>query len=234
MKRTPTFHTRRQFLRTSALGAAASWTLPVFLEKTFFTLNALAADSLTQTVTGKDGTILVVLQMAGGNDGLNMVVPYADDAYHVARPRLRLAPDDVLKINDYIGLNPKLTGLKSLYDEGHAAIVQGVGYPNPNRSHFRSTEIWQTASDADRTVGDGWLGRYFDNCCAGADPTVGVAIGEETPQAFAAKKPTGVTFSRPEQFRFRPSEPGNGQMSAEEILFRQLNEGGAGDEGGTA
>jgi uncharacterized protein (DUF1501 family) len=232
MKTNATLQTRRKFLRTSMLGAAATWTLPVFLEKTFFTLDALAADAATQAVTGKDGTILVVLQMAGGNDGLNMVVPYADDAYHVARPRLRFTPDQILKIDNHIALNPKLIGLKSLYDEGHAAIVQGVGYPNPNRSHFRSTEIWQTASDADRTVSDGWLGRYFDNCCAGADPTVGVAIGEETPQAFAAKKPTGVTFSRPEQFRFRPSEPGNGQMSAEEMFFRQLNEGGAGDESG--
>jgi len=212
------------------LGAAATWTLPVFLEKTFFALDAMAADALTQTVTGKDGTILVVLQMAGGNDGLNMVVPYADDTYHRARPRLALAADRVLKIDNYAGLNSKLTGLKALYDEGHVAIVQGVGYPNPNRSHFRSTEIWQTASDADRNLSDGWLGRYFDNCCAGADPTVGVAIGEETPQAFAAKNPTGVTFSRPEQFRFRPSEPNNGRMSAEEFFFRQLNESGASEE----
>ena len=216
------------------LGAAATWTLPVFLEKTFFALDALAADAATQIVTGKDGTILVVLQMAGGNDGLNTVIPYADDAYHVARPRLRLAADQVLKIDNHIGLNPKLSGLKSFYDEGHLAIVQGVGYPNPNRSHFRSTEIWQTASDADHTSNDGWLGRYFDNCCSGADPTVGVAIGGETPQAFAAKNPTGVTFSRPEQFRFQPSARGNGQMSAEEMFFRELNEGAAGDESGTS
>src|ERR1700757_1216941 len=211
-----TLQTRREFLRTSMLGAAASWTLPVFLEKTFFALDAMAADAATQAVTGKDGTILVVLQMAGGNDGLNMVVPYADDAYHVARPRLRLAADQVLKIDNHIALNPKLAALKSFYDDGHLAVVQGVGYPNPNRSHFRSTEIWQTASDADRTESEGWLGRYFDNCCSGADPTVGVAIGEETPQAFAAKNPTGVTFSRPEQFRFRSSEPNNGKMSQEE------------------
>jgi uncharacterized protein (DUF1501 family) len=121
-------------------------------------------------------------------------------------------------------LNGKLTGLKSLYDAGHLAIVCGVGYPNPNRSHFRSTEIWQTASDADRNLSEGWLGRYFDNCCSGADPTVGVAIGDEMPQAFAAKSPTGVTFSRPEQFRWRASEPNNnGHMSAEENFFRQLN-----------
>jgi uncharacterized protein (DUF1501 family) len=215
------------------LGAAASWTLPVFLEKTFFALDALAADAATQAVTGKDGTILVVLQMAGGNDGLNTVIPYADDAYHVARPRLRLAADQVLKIDNHIALNPRLAGLKSLYDEGHVAIVQGVGYPNPNRSHFRSTEIWQTASDSERTLSEGWLGRYFDNCCSGCDPTVGIAIGGETPQAFAAKKPTGVTFSRPEQFRFQPSERGNGQMSAEELFFRQLNESAGGDDAGT-
>jgi len=225
-----TLHTRRQFLRTSMLGAAASWTLPVFLEKTFFSLDAMAADALTQTATGKDGTILVVLQMAGGNDGLNMVVPYADDIYYRSRPKLGLPADKVLKLNSYAGLNGKLTGLKALFDEGHLSIVQGVGYPNPNRSHFRSTEIWQTASDADRNESEGWLGRYFDNCCAGADPTVGVAIGEEMPQAFAAKTPTGITFSQPEQFRWRPSEKVEGRMSAEESFFRQLNGSAGGEE----
>ena len=90
-----TLQTRRKFLRTSMLGAAATWTLPIFLEKTFFALDAMAADALTQTITGKDGTILVVLQMAGGNDGLNMVVPYGDDAYYRARPRLGLAADSL-------------------------------------------------------------------------------------------------------------------------------------------
>jgi uncharacterized protein (DUF1501 family) len=112
MKTKATLQTRRQFLRTSMLGAAATWTLPIFLEKTFFALDAMAANGLTQTVTGKDGTILVVLQMAGGNDGLNMVVPYADDAYHRARPRLGLAADKILRVDNYAGLNPKLTGLK--------------------------------------------------------------------------------------------------------------------------
>jgi uncharacterized protein (DUF1501 family) len=218
-----TLHTRRQFLRTSVLGAAASWTLPVFLEKTFFALDAMAADALTQTATGKDSTILVVLQMAGGNDGLNTVVPYADDTYYRSRPRLGLPADKILKLNSHVGLNGKLTGLKSLFDEGHLSVVQGVGYPNPNRSHFRSTEIWQTASDADRNESEGWIGRYFDNCCAGADPTVGIAIGQEMPQAFAAKTPTGIAFWQPEQFRWRPSEKVEGRMSAEEFFFRQLN-----------
>src|SRR6266566_3419673 len=106
-----TLQTRRQFLRTSMLGAAATWTLPVFLEKTFFALDALAADAATQTVTGKDGSILIVIQMAGGNDGLNTVVPFADDAYHRARPRLAFAPDKIVKIDDHVGLNGRLSGL---------------------------------------------------------------------------------------------------------------------------
>ena len=222
-------HTRREFLRTSALGAAAAWTLPVFLEKTFFALDAMAAGAATQAVTGKDNTILVVLQMAGGNDGLNMIVPYADDVYYRSRPKLGLTADRIIKLDSHVGLNNSLTGLKSLFDDGHLAIVQGVGYPNPNRSHFRSTEIWQTASDADRTESHGWLGRYFDSCCSGADPTIGVAIGEELPQAFVAKTPTGVTFSKPEQFRWQPS--GKAGITREDAFFRQLN--GMDDEAAT-
>lgn len=218
-----TLQTRRKFLRTSALGAAATWTLPVFIEKTFFALNALAADAITQTVTGKDGTILVVLQLAGGNDGLNTVIPFADDNYHRARPKLALPVDKVLKLDSYVGLNPRLIGLQALHDSGELAIVQGVGYPNPNRSHFRSTEIWQTASDANQFSSEGWIGRYFDNCCSGADPTVGVAIGDQAPQAFSAKNPTGVTLSRPEQFRWKASTGADGRpLTDEEAFYRQL------------
>lgn len=221
---TNSLHTRRAFLRTSMLGAAAAWSLPVFLEKTFLALDAQAADSLVQTATGKDSPILVVLQMAGGNDGLNTVIPYADDAYHRARPVIGVGADKVLKLTDYIGLHPRLTGLKSLYDEGHLAVLQGVGYPNPNRSHFRSTEIWQTAADADKIESFGWLGRYFDSCCKGADPTIGVAIGNEMPQAFAAANPTGVSFSRPEQYRWvNRGQKGAGGDSSETI-YRELNQ----------
>ena len=218
---TSTLHTRREFMRTSMLGAAAAVSLPVFLQKTFFTLDAMAADSAVQTATGKDDTILVVLQLAGGNDGMNMVVPYADDAYYRARPVIGIKRESVLKINDYIGLNPKLTGLKGLYDEGHFSVLQGVGYPNPNRSHFRSTEIWQTASDANRVEPYGWLGRYFDSCCQGADPTVGVAIGNQLPQSFTASQPTGVSFSRPEQYRWMDGR--NNDNAEADHIYRSLN-----------
>jgi uncharacterized protein (DUF1501 family) len=211
--------TRREFLRTSALGAAAAWTVPVFLERTFSSLHAQAADSPIQTATGKDSPILVVIQLAGGNDGLNSVVPFADDAYYAARPSLAVRKSDLLVLNDYCGLNKTLMPFKQLYDDGLFALIHGVGYPNPNRSHFRSTEIWHTATDSHRSLSTGWIGRYFDNACQGCDPTVGVSIGNETPLALVGKQPTGVSFSEPEQFTWKSNSIGS---DAEE-LFMDLN-----------
>jgi uncharacterized protein (DUF1501 family) len=225
MKREITLQTRRQFLRTTMLGSALSWTVPAFLADTFSALHANAADSATQIVTGKDATILVVLQMAGGNDGLNTVVPYASDDYHKARPHLGLGGDQVLKINGDIGFNPALAGFKDLYDAGRLSVIQGVGYPNPNRSHFRSTEIWQTASESDRIEKYGWLGRYFDNACAGADPAVGVTIGNQLPEAFFARHPKGIVFNNPQNYRFVSGDharPGGPDMTEES--YRKLNE----------
>lgn len=227
-----TLHTRRQFLRTSVLGGAMAWTVPAFLERTFFALDAQAADSAIATATGKDSPILVVLQLAGGNDGLNTLVPFADDAYRRLRPTLALPADAVLKLDDASGFHPALRSLRGLYDDGHMAIVEGVGYPNPNRSHFRSTEIWQTAVDADETSRTGWLGRYFDACCEGADPAVGVNIGGQTPQAFAAPTPRGISFARPEQFRF--DTKGMADREAAEDLFREMNDlPDGGNDGGS-
>jgi len=218
-----TLHTRRRFLRTSILGGALSWTVPAFLERTFFSLDALAANSPIQTATGKDGQILVILQLAGGNDGLNTVIPFENDAYFRARPTLAIRKSKVLPLSGGFGLHPELTGLKSLHDDGHLAVVHGVGYPNPNRSHFRSTEIWQTASDSTKTERHGWLGRYFDSCCEGADPAVGISIGSpQSPQAFAAEKRRGISFANPSQFRFdlrKSSDP-----DAAEEFFRSVNE----------
>jgi len=215
-------HTRRQFLRTSVLGGALASTVPLFLEKTFLCMDTMAAATPGQVTTGKDGTILVVLQLAGGNDGLNTLVPFGDDAYFQARPHIALPKNEILRMNDYAGLHPKLTGMHSLYGEGHLGVIQGVGYPNPNRSHFRSTEIWQTACDSNRNLAEGWLGRYFDNCCQGADPsTVGVAIGGQTPQAFSSSLSRGIAFSNPEQFRYM-SEAANDPAAAD-LFMRQMN-----------
>ena len=224
MKNEITLQTRREFLRHTVLGGALSWTVPTFLANTFSALQAEAADRATQTTTGRDATILVILQMAGGNDGLNTVVPVTNDYYHRARPRIGLPESKVLKLNSDLGLHPGLTGFKALYDAGRLAVVQGVGYPNPNRSHFRSTEIWQTASDSGRFERYGWLGRYFDNACAGSDPTVGICIGRQMPQAFSAKHPTGVSLDNPQNYRFMAggrSRPG--EANSTEESYRKLN-----------
>src|ERR1700747_269238 len=197
MAQEPDLLTRRHFLRTSILGAALSRTVPIFVERTFSLLNADAAETATQIPTGKDHQILVVLQLAGGNDGLNALVPFADDLYYRARPTINIPRDKVLSLDGYVGFNPRMAPLKNLFDQGKLAVVQGVGYPNPNRSHFRSTEIWQTASDSDKIEKYGWLGRYFDNACSGADPTVGVTIGNQLPEAFFAKTPKGICFNNP-------------------------------------
>src|SRR5260370_20310841 len=149
--------TRRAFLRTSLLGAALSWTIPVFLERTFITLNAQAADSSIQTMTGKDHPILVVLQLAGGNDGLNTIIPFEDDLYFMARPTLGIPKGQVPKgqvvaLDHLVGLHPSLAPLKGLYDNGNLAIIQGVAYPNPNGSHFKATKLWHTASAPRQTA----------------------------------------------------------------------------------
>src|SRR6201984_1566676 len=197
MSQEPDLLTRRHFLRTSILGAALSWTVPIFIERTFSLLNAEAAETTTQIATGKDHPLLVVLQLAGGNDGLNALVPFADDLYYRARPTINIPRDKVLSLDGYVGFNPRMAPLKNLFDQGELAVIQGVGYPNPNRSHFRSTEIWQTASDSEQIEKYGWLGRYFDNACEGADPAVGVTVGNQLPEAFFAKKPKGICFNNP-------------------------------------
>ena len=218
MKNEIILHTRREFLRRTVLGSALTWTVPAFLADTFSALQSQATDSATQITTGKDSTILVVLQMAGGNDGLNTVVPYANDYYHKARPKIGLKASDVLPLNGDIGLHGSLKGFKELYDGGELSVIQGVGYPNPNRSHFRSTEIWQTASDSEQVEKYGWLGRYFDNACSGSDPTVGVTIGSQLPEAFFSKHPKGICFNNPQNYRFMAN--GN----ATEESYKKLNE----------
>lgn len=220
MKTDAVLRTRREFLRSTVLGGALATTVPAFLANTFAALQAQAADSALQTATGRDNSILVVLQMAGGNDGINTIVPFTNDHYHRARTKIGIAASDVLKLNDEVGFHPSLTGFKDLYDNGSLAVIQGIGYPNPNRSHFRSTEIWQTASDSEKFEKYGWLGRYFDNACSGCDPTIGVSIGRQMPQAFAASHPLGISLENPQQYRFMDSDRHHADMADS---FRKLN-----------
>jgi uncharacterized protein (DUF1501 family) len=175
-------------------------------------------------VADQDAPILVVLQLAGGNDGLNTLVPFTNDDYHRARPKLGLRAHQVRRLNDHTGLHPALAGFQALHDAGQLAVVQAVGYPNPNRSHFRSTDIWMTATASDRFSNQGWLGRYFDHACAGSEPTVGLCVGRQAPLAFAARKSKGVAVENPESFRYVDGDaPEAGERAGGETFYRAMN-----------
>jgi len=188
---------RRKFLATLAGGSAVislSGRVPHFLAQ------AAAAES----ASGKD-TILVVVQLTGGNDGLNTVVPYNHDEYRKARPKLAIPAKDVLKINDAIGLHPSARGLSDLLDGGKLAIVQGVGYASPNRSHFESMDIWHTCLRKGNPRTTGWLGRFLDTSHQSADvdaPAIHVGF-EKQPLALAAENVHASSFGSPESFRLQ-------------------------------
>jgi uncharacterized protein (DUF1501 family) len=174
--------TRRQFLGSGAgLSALAlGGPLPG--------LFARAAQDAARS--DRNDRVLVIVELAGGNDGLNTVIPFEDDLYHKARPTLHVAKEQVQKLSDQVGLHPSMDAAAQLFKDGRLAVVQGVGYPDPDRSHFRSMEIWQTASTARRAPTTGWLGRVLDATARdGDDETVaGLALTDSLPQAFLADK----------------------------------------------
>ncbi|MEM7384024.1 MAG: DUF1501 domain-containing protein [Verrucomicrobiota bacterium] len=170
--------TRREMLLRSATGAATSATIPAFLGQTFFGLDANAQ---TIGTDGSDGPITVVIQLSGGNDGLNTVIPLnGSDSriYYDERPNLAIPEELVLPLAGQpdFGLHPALTNLQQLWQTGELAIVQGVGYPNPNLSHFKSFDFWHTAQP-NTVASSGWLGRFFDHECSGSGDGCGQASG---------------------------------------------------------
>lgn len=197
------FHTRREFLKSGLAMVAATATVPTFLSRTFLALAAPVADTAARRT---DERVLVVIQLSGGNDGLNTVVPYTDDHYYRARPKLAVPPDKVLRLNDTIGLHPTLSPLKALYDDGALAVLQGIGYPNPDRSHFRSMEIWQSGVAEDFST-DGWIGRLFDHACSNrhlpkppCSPTLGVSVDATLNPAMKGSSAIGIALNDPERF----------------------------------
>lgn len=137
---------------------------------------------------GAQERCLVLVNLQGGNDGLNCVVPHANPQYYRVRPSIAVARGDVLAVNDRIGFNPQMRSFKSLYDKGMVAVVQNVGYPNPDHSHFRSTEIWQTAVP-DKYEHTGWLGRYLDDANLPTDNLFnGVALAQVLPEVLVANR----------------------------------------------
>lgn len=175
--------TRRRFLTASGVVAAGA----LATGATAYGLREIL-DHKSDTPGGD--RILVLLTLYGGNDGLNTVIPFADDAYAAARPGLAYSPDQVLRLDDRFGLNPGLKGLHALYAQQKLAIVHGVGYPKPDRSHFRSMDIWQTGQPV-RPGTTGWLGRWLDG--AGGDPRLAVSFEPVLPPLLAGATSAGAT-----------------------------------------
>lgn len=190
----PGIVTRRDILSRGLGMIGVGAALPEFLVRT----------ALAGPAPKSDERILVVLQLEGGHDGLSAVVPYADDNYAKARRSTRITADQVLKLDDYLGLHPALVGLRQLYDQQELSIVQGVGYPNPNRSHFRSMDIWQSADSTGPTPRHGWLGRFADQAFPNDfEPTLAVmAGGEQAPLALRGQSHGALCLQRPEGLRW--------------------------------
>jgi uncharacterized protein (DUF1501 family) len=146
---------RRNFLKNTALASGALM-IPAFLKP----LEAMA----TGSITGYKN--LVIIQLSGGNDGLNTIVPFGNDIYYQKRNTIAINKPDIITLNEMQGLNPNLSALKEIYDQGWMSIINSVGYPNPDRSHFRSMDIWQTGSESNQFLTTGWIGRYLDSNCA--------------------------------------------------------------------
>ena len=184
---------RRHFLKKSALTTAGTLLIPHFLKA--YEINQLGMAPAT-------GKTLVIVQLSGGNDGLNTVIPYRNDIYYRERPTLAIPRDKVLTINDEIGFNPALESLKSLYDDGLVTVINNVGYPNPDRSHFRSMDIWQTASDSDKYMSTGWLGRYLDANCTGAaacQPHRAIEVDDTLSLALKGLNVNGLAMLNPQK-----------------------------------
>lgn len=178
---------RRKFLIASA-GAGAAGLLSTAVAVSWPDLMRAAQDRPLADGAG----VLVLVTLYGGNDGINTVVPYADNAYHDARPELAYAAGDVLHLDSQLGLNPGLKGLAQLWTQRQLAIVRGVSYPRPDHSHFRSMDIWQTASPAE-PVSTGWIGRWLD--ATGDDPLRAVNIGPVLPPLAVGEKYTAAALS---------------------------------------
>ena len=216
---------RRQFLQSGTL-ATASLMLPRFL-KAFERPNGVPPGN----------KVLVVLQLSGGNDGLNTIIPVRNDLYYKARPGLGIDRKQALALDSETGLHPALTACKSFFDEGSLAILNGVGYPNPDRSHFRSMDIWQTASSAGEFNYTGWLGRYLDAQCSGCiRPTQALEMDDTLSLALKGVKEKGLALLDPARLYQMSREPylrdllknhpddGGGTEQPVEYLYKTLAE----------
>ncbi len=178
---------RRGFIKKTGIITAGSLLVPSFLKANMF------ADGLSLK-----NKRLVVVQLSGGNDGLNTVVPYGMDDYYNGRSKLAMPVEGLHKIDEVYGFNQKLKGLFDLQQKGFLSIINSIGYPNPNRSHFRSMDIWHSASDSDKYVQTGWLGRYLDNYCD--RPYQGIEFDGSLSLVMKGAQNSGIALTNPQAF----------------------------------
>src|SRR5438552_1316954 len=209
---------RRKILRVGLGGLGVislGGSIPAFVSKMAF------AETVAGSKAANDN-ILVVVQLSGGNDGLNTVIPHGNDAYLKARPVIGLK-DRLHKLDDALSLNPGLTPFKQLFDDGKLAVINGCGYPQPNRSHFRSMEIWQTANPS-KYEPTGWLGHYVDHVLRGTEGLLkAVNIGPELPQALVADHEVVPSIQSVDDFKIRTDPNTSFDAKLEEQIIRQLN-----------
>jgi len=181
---------RRDFLRSTAAGMSF-----VSLSGGMSGLLARAAEASAEA--DRNDHVLLVVELAGGNDGLNTLVPFENPLYYKNRPTLTLAKEDLVKLSDQAGLHPRMAPLGELFSDGKLAVVQGVGYPEPDRSHFRSQEIWHTASTDKRVPATGWLGRWLDATApAYSEGLAGLTMTSTLPQALRAERVVAPVVSQ--------------------------------------
>jgi len=213
--------TRREFIQNGLTFLSIGLAMPTFLMQ--------AAQAASSPQTGglppiPQGKILVLIEMSGGNDGLNTVIPYTDLGYAKARPTIGIPTGDVVKIGSNVGLHPSMRAMKPLYDAGHVAVLTGVGYPNPNRSHFHSSDIWQTADPnvdvRDRT---GWLARYFDkDGHYKGNPLSGITLGSALPLTLFANDVPASVIGNGQEYAFSNNAPDRArQMDALRALYAE-------------
>ncbi len=185
---------RRNFIKRTSLATGGLFFVPQFL-KAF-------ENGLSELNNYKK---LVIIQLKGGNDGLNTIVPFRNDIYYQNRQRIGIQKSELLNLNSELGFHKSLLPLKRLFDNGYVSIINNVGYPNPNRSHFRSTDIWQTASDSNQYLQSGWVGRFLDE--TNAKPYGAIEVDESLSLMLKGNNQNGLAITNPKLFHRLLNQP---------------------------
>ena len=194
---------RRNFLTLTGTFTGGALLLPDFLH---------AFGSQKSTIIGDQCVVFV--QLSGGNDGLNTFVPFDNPLYYDLRPKIALSKNDVVGKNQGMAFHPALKGFAEMQQNGDLSVIQNVGYPEPNRSHFRSQEIWQTASASNQYINEGWLGRYLDLQCKEHQPTAGINLDNIDNLALKGLEPNSITVKNPNIFKTKNQKEEAGTLSS--------------------